>query len=496
LLLFRKERLFGLSRSGLLLVIAIICFFVSFGPYIWVHLTNDGERYDWMRGSSFWGVFCGVVGGWLIAFEMLYWVRRKWRGWPSNYFTRKNLKGWPFGEMGRGPAFTRAFLCFILSPVYAVYGMVTATLAFLLGAPLLRQKHQRQIDGSIPRNARTRFRESLIAKTQDSWLKVKAGLWYPIGAILFLFQIVPLGVVWLGMYLTAGRWVKPIVMFRFGCKTHAELRNLDEKRYAAYKAALADATAKERDKIKRFVFPTQVWLIGHIIFGILSLILIAQHTGYRWGGTLTTWLSAFFYLVILSGFWGLWMQQIRPRQIRDEIEEESIASQVDYVMGQRIPEAERLFQDLTGLSWQHYYWKTEPDMVTAGAHQGDHHHHHEEFEGQPIEAPIRERAARELYSFFQGQIVPYMLDGRNSRSVLRSGDQSARMFLRLRSNLPSPVHTQIDQLELLCNYRRNLDRQESLNWWLHSWLYFHLSLSVAMFALMLVHIFVAFKLVW
>jgi hypothetical protein len=71
-----------------------------------------------------------------------------------------------------------------------------------------------------------------------------------------------------------------------------------------------------------------------------------------------------------------------------------------------------------------------------------------------------------------------------------------RLFNRLRMNISQKYHPEITGLEKLADYRRSLDRQATLNWWLHSWLYVHLSLSVAMFVLMIVHIFVAFKLVW
>lgn len=494
MLLFRSERLLGASRPFWVWALAVISVVVSLLPLLFSWWFHGSERYDWLRGSSQWGIFFGVVGGWLIIFEMLYWVRKKGRGYPSNYLTRENVSGWPVGTKPLPAGVGRALLHLPLLVVFVPLGIFSSVGATVLSSPLLRGRYQRGLDGSITRDTFFGLRERLIHQTQSNWQRIKLGLFLPVAGLMFIFQIVPLGVVWLLWAARAKSWVKPIVMTRFGCRTNRDVRNLDPARRAVYNAALSDAVHKERLKISRFIFPTQIWLIGHILFGFLSLVAIVYHTGYRWGGSLSMCLSILFYLVILSGVWGLWMQQFRPRQLRDEIDEETIASQVDFVSAQRVPEAERIFQDLTGLSWQHEFWETSTEKK-HGHGEHDEHGGHNAI-GQPIDAPIRDVAARELQRFFRTQLLPYLLGGRGSRTELKSGDKSARLFNRLRMNLPQAAHPQVAMLEGLADYRRQLDLQANLNWWLHGWLYFHLSLSVAMFVLMIVHVFVAFKLVW
>ena len=105
MLLFRSERILGASRPFWVWALATICVLVALLPIMWAWWFHGGERYDWLRGSSAWGIFFGSVGGWLIIFEMLYWVRKKWRGFPSNYLTRENVSGWPVGSKPGGLRF-------------------------------------------------------------------------------------------------------------------------------------------------------------------------------------------------------------------------------------------------------------------------------------------------------------------------------------------------------------------------------------------------------
>jgi len=55
-----------------------------------------------------------------------------------------------------------------------------------------------------------------------------------------------------------------------------------------------------------------VWLTAHVYLGILSAVAIFCHCGLRTGGPLSTWLLAFFSLVIASGLMGWWFSRALP----------------------------------------------------------------------------------------------------------------------------------------------------------------------------------------
>ena len=67
------------------------------------------------------------------------------------------------------------------------------------------------------------------------------------------------------------------------------------------------------------------------------------------------------------------------------------------------------------------------------------------------------------------------------------------MFRELRSFVDPAAHPVVDTIESLCDQRRQLARQARLHTWLHGWLIVHLPLSVALFVLMIAHIFYALK---
>src|SRR4051812_31198467 len=57
----------------------------------------------------------------------------------------------------------------------------------------------------------------------------------------------------------------------------------------------------------------QFWLRGHIWLGLLSGPLILFHAGFQWGGLLEQILLVLTGVIIVSGIFGLAMQQLIPR---------------------------------------------------------------------------------------------------------------------------------------------------------------------------------------
>lgn len=75
----------------------------------------------------------------------------------------------------------------------------------------------------------------------------------------------------------------------------------------------------------------QFWLRGHIWFGTLSFPLILYHAGFGLGGLLEQILMGFFFIVWLSGFFGLAMQHFMPKLLTSRISRETFSAQIPYI---------------------------------------------------------------------------------------------------------------------------------------------------------------------
>jgi hypothetical protein len=70
-----------------------------------------------------------------------------------------------------------------------------------------------------------------------------------------------------------------------------------------------------RKKIKTTRWPIlglQTWLKGHVWFGLLSILMVLLHAGFRWGGSLTTALLVVLMAILVSGIAGLSFQRLIP----------------------------------------------------------------------------------------------------------------------------------------------------------------------------------------
>ncbi len=92
----------------------------------------------------------------------------------------------------------------------------------------------------------------------------------------------------------------------------------------------------------------QVGLRAHIWLGLLTIPLLLLHSGFRWGGSLSTWLAILYIVVILSGLYGLVVQQWLTRKMLLEVPAETIHSQIQAISDQFVDEASRLVADVCG----------------------------------------------------------------------------------------------------------------------------------------------------
>ena len=69
----------------------------------------------------------------------------------------------------------------------------------------------------------------------------------------------------------------------------------------------------------------QRWLRAHIWLTLLTIPLIILHSGFRLGGPMTTLLMALYALVMVSGIYGLVLQHLMPRLMKERLPAETAA---------------------------------------------------------------------------------------------------------------------------------------------------------------------------
>ncbi len=246
----------------------------------------------------------------------------------------------------------------------------------------------------------------------------------------------------------------------------------------------------------------QTWMRAHIWLGLLAVPLLVMHSGFHFGESLSTVLMVLFLLVIASGIYGLVLQQIIPRRMLSEIPAETIYSQIDRMSELLADEGEQIVLATCGQP------EGEPVIVGNGTpaesagRRGDTHitvgavRKVGSVQGKTLRTmtpaePIM--GAELLRNVYRGKIADYLRDGERSRSPIVDPNKAATVFAELRGKCPSGAHEAISAIEDLCGQRRQFDRQRRLHRWLHGWLLVHLPLSVALVALMVVHIIVTLK---
>ncbi len=238
----------------------------------------------------------------------------------------------------------------------------------------------------------------------------------------------------------------------------------------------------------------QVWMRAHIWLGLLAVPLLVFHSGFRFTNELANVTFVLFVIVILSGIWGLILQNVLPRIMLDEVPAETIASQIPRVVAQLAREADRLVIATCGAEpGQSLSVETDDEQTylvvgavrTAGRIQG------KVLETRVPMAPVPD--SERLRVVFNNAIRPYLEQGARGSNLLVQPGRAASLFADLRLRVPPAAHSAVDALEGLCNQRRQMDHQLRLNFWLHNWLVIHLPLSVALIVLMFVHTFKALQ---
>ena len=247
-----------------------------------------------------------------------------------------------------------------------------------------------------------------------------------------------------------------------------------------------------------------LWLKAHLWLGLLCLPLLVLHSGFRWwGGPLATALMIMLVAVIISGIWGLALQQVLPKLMLDQVPAETIRSQIDHILGQYRAEAERAVRATCGrevnepvsATAQPGDAETKRGFLVVGATRAS-----GSVQGKYLQTWSQARpvaGSEPLFTFFEQAVSPYLAAKHGSRAgvgaALASSKRAAVIFQEIRTELDPAAHGVVDMLEEICDQRRQFDVQARVHGWLHGWLCVHVPLSAALFVLMVVHVYYALK---
>lgn len=92
----------------------------------------------------------------------------------------------------------------------------------------------------------------------------------------------------------------------------------------------------------------QFWLKGHLWIGTLTVPFALFHAGFGLGGRVEILLWILFFAVILSGIWGLLLQQLLPRLMFENLPRETFIEQIPHLCVRFTAESDRLLSEVCG----------------------------------------------------------------------------------------------------------------------------------------------------
>lgn len=266
----------------------------------------------------------------------------------------------------------------------------------------------------------------------------------------------------------------------------------------------------------------QRWLRAHIWLTLLTVPLVLLHGGFHVGGPMTTVLMALYAIVMLSGIYGLGLQQRMPTLMKERLPAEIVYEQIPNIRAQLCTAAERLLKTYrstpaeradgnpasrapaTALSAaaipdvsEHAVFKT-PRAVDKPKGAAT-------ISGTSVApAPISDDAMVEdetdavgdapseatLASFIERELLPYLQARRGEKFRLGNAREAEGTFRYLQLRVAAPYRTRVAEMQGWCDERRLTDVQTQLQHRLHGWLFVHVPLSFLLLILTFWHAFV------
>jgi len=231
----------------------------------------------------------------------------------------------------------------------------------------------------------------------------------------------------------------------------------------------------------------QTWMRAHLWLGFLSYPVILFHGAFHFGGPLTRVMMWMYTVVFVSGIVGAAIQHFMPRVHTSNIPMETIYEQIDHVRDQRVMEAGKLVDNACD-SLDGELSRASVGQLAAAASAGT------DWDVTVADGlGFDEQASRQLQKFFLDETLPYLEKVGPRGMAIADPLRAKGMFQQLRILMPAALHSTADDLETICDEKRQLDRQRRYHLLLHGWLLVHIPLSYAVLLLGAVHAVMALK---
>ena len=230
------------------------------------------------------------------------------------------------------------------------------------------------------------------------------------------------------------------------------------------------------------------WMRGHLWLGLLSFPYILFHSGFKLGAApLTRALMVLFIIVVASGIIGAILQEFIPRMMTARIPMETVYEQIDRVCSQLVDEAEAVTTELCSALEGNLEFANQSQLAAA-ASAGT-------MGGLTFASAIEtdQRFANTIREFFNLQIKPYLLQDGGHNNALADKERTSATFQQFRVMCPQDLWARLNDLENICEEKRELDQQRRLHRILHGWLLIHIPASYALLLLGTVHAVVALR---
>jgi hypothetical protein len=230
------------------------------------------------------------------------------------------------------------------------------------------------------------------------------------------------------------------------------------------------------------------WMRGHLWLGLLSFPFILFHSGFSLGAApLTRTLMVLFIFVVASGIVGAVLQEFIPRMITARVPMETVYEQIDSVCKQLDEEATTIGTELCSALEGDLQFANQTQRAEAAA-AGT-------MGGLTFASALHadERFAGTMRSFLDDEMKPYLLQDGGRGHVLADKDHTSAMFRQFKILCAEALWPRLDDLENICEEKRELDRQRVLHRILHGWLLVHIPASYALLLLGAVHAVIALR---
>ncbi len=217
----------------------------------------------------------------------------------------------------------------------------------------------------------------------------------------------------------------------------------------------------------------QFWLKAHIWLTLLTVPLVLFHCGFHTGGPHTSWLVILYIFVMVSGFFGLVLQQFMPRLMKERLPREVVFEQIPHIRGRIFEAALKLRKEVHDLELAAKE-KAQPAAVAAESPAVN-------ASAPAVPAPADADPSLQIFAeFLDDECLPYLYAQRGDRHRLGDARNAGDIFRLLKLNIADEWEPKISELQKWCDDRRLMDLQVRFHHWLHGWLIIHVPTSFAL----------------